>query len=63
MDLESILQVALGKVAKPVIHTSINGGEEIKFEGDQARIFAIGFLTGFKASKPDTTIEINSELG
>lgn len=62
MNLESILKVALGKVEKPIIHTSIDGGKEIKFEGGQARIFAIGFLAGIKASKPDSTIEINSEI-
>lgn len=62
MNLEAILQVALGNVEKPVIHASIGDSKEIKFEGDRARLFAIGFLSGVKASKSDSTVEITSEI-
>ena len=60
--VDTLYQIASGQIDKPSVGMEIDG-EVQKFEGRDARVFAIGVLAGLKIGRDDCTANLVTNVG
>ena len=57
---DTLFLVASGQIGSPAVEMEVGGATQ-KFEGREAVIFALGILTGLKASDDDADVKLLNE--